>query len=316
MAKGASLGEVWKYTKQAVRYSKEMTKLRNEELQLKYGVATRPDNQSLKKKLAIISDKIAKHPFSPALAGGMIQSLGVEMLTRDLDSTQGLQVSIEDIFKKLTEDEKENLNKFNAIVKKLSKGGGEKIQMEYWYQALADKLNDTTLGKAPGKIINDMALNLKNIKNEDSAVKYLGELVAAPGSSLVKFGGAMTIYADIIPRWIIYKHNRNINMSEREAISDAINSLPNYVIGMPESLKFWSDLYITPFPSFYTRIQRVILTLAHKSPVSFAGHLVVNELIGGGANITGSNIFSKLMNGSFISAPTELDYIPYANIFD
>jgi hypothetical protein len=144
-------------------------------------------------------------------------------------------------------------------------------------------------------------------------------LLASPDSNIIRFAGAMTIYDDLIPRWIMYKHNINNGMSEREAINDALSALPNYMYGMPSKMKFISDIYVTMFPSFWTRIQATIVALMLRHPASFGAQVVTANVLAelgiSGTNITSSNIINKFINDSLTSLPTELPLLPYMHLF-
>jgi hypothetical protein len=88
---------------------------------------------------------------------------------------------------------------------------------------------------------------------------------------------------------------------------------------MPKGLKFMSDLYLMPFPSFFTRIQAVLANLAVKNPVSLSTHLLENALLGAhGQNILESNIFTKFNKDSIFTSPFDAispsNMIPYINI--
>ena len=317
LSKGASFQEVFKYGQEAAKLSSQMIELRNERLALLLeldGTTNIQKKQSLEIKLKNKEDEIAKHEFSPALANGFIQSLGTEMLTQDRESVRGLEVEMNRIISKLTELPNGDRTELAKLVMKFSKFGfnGESV-----YLYLGSKLEKFGPTKGVADIVKGVGEELKAIKSKEDAKAYMGMMIATPSSPLVRFGGAMTLYADLIPRWILYKHNKNAGMSENDATKDALLSLLDYKITMPPSLKFMSDLYLMPYPSFFLRIQRVIVNLLEKNPVSLSANLLSNELLGNhGQNILSSNIFSKFEKGSLFTNPFDIintdNIIPYS----
>jgi len=168
--------------------------------------------------------------------------------------------------------------------------------------------------------LRGMAEDMNAVRTSEDMTKYIAELLAAPDSALVRFGGAMTVYADLLPRWIMYRHNINSGMTDREAADDALEALPNYMFGMPSEVKFLSDLYVTPFPSFYMRIQKTLFTLATKAPVSFGTQMVTGDILREmfgltGTSIISTNLVNKMSNNSILSDPTDLPFVPYSHLF-
>jgi hypothetical protein len=308
-AKGASFQEIFVYTREAIKLSREMTDLRNELLQAKYEMAMN-NNARTQLNVKKAEEKLAKHEFSPALAGGFFQSLGTDILS-DMDTAQGIQVDIESMFSKLTKSEKKQFTKFNELVKKMANSGSTAVQMDAIYARLSDMLRDTEAGRKPADVLKEMSRHLKNIKSNKDMSKYLAEWVGAPNSSLVKFGAAMTVYADLIPRWIMYKHNINSGMKHDEAMVDARKALPDYTKNMPETLQWLSDLYVVPFPSFFTRVPAIVINAAKRTPLTVLEQIV---FVDSSLTVYHSNPVTKLINGTLISDPTDLTWMPYSNM--
>ncbi len=319
LAKGASFEEIYRYSKEAVKYSKEMTDLRNKRLELLLKKRGSTDENEVKKyesEIRAVEKEISTHPFSAAHANGFIQSLGTEMLVKDRESISGLQVEMDKVLDKLTVLPDGEQTKLAKAVMKFAKFGfnGEAI-----YSYIGDKLEGMESTEKLGKLVKTVADDIASMKNSDDAKAYLGMLIATPNSTFVKFGGALTIYADLVPRWILYRHNKNSGMSEAEAVQDALVAIPDYKVNMPKGLKFMSDLYLMPFPSFFTRIQRVLLNLATRNPVSLSTNLIENAILGShGQNILASNIFSKFTKDSIFTNPFDAinpgNMVPYSNI--
>ena len=330
MAKGASFQEAFKYSKEAMQGSKRFTKLLNDQSRIDFELAlfkqTKTNSKEDKAKLEklerqkkVIGNSIKNDPFAPAYYHGFMQSLGTDIISRDRDSAQGLQVTMEDLISKFTTDDKGELTKFNNAVKRFADLGGDNFNISYVYNMLANKVENLPAGESPAGLLNDMARDMNSIRKSKDMTKYLAELLAAPNSTIVRLGGAMTVYADLIPRWVMYRHNINASMSDQDAANDALRSLPNYMFGMPSEVKFLSDIYVTPFPSFYLRIQKTIWELATKFPVSFGSQLVIGDILREMFGITGTsvlsaNLINKFNNNSIGSSPMELPFIPYSHM--
>lgn len=321
-AKGSSIPEIMKYGREAPKLMREMTLLRNKKLQIEFDINVNGESNKRLEQLKDINKKIKEHRFSPALAHGFIQSMGTELLAKDPDAVQGLEVDMLKLVKKLTHNNKGELTKFNNLVHKFANLGGTSFGIDTLYAALADRIGKIEEGESVANILNDMSEEMASLKSEKDMTKYLGELIATPGSQMVRLGEAMTMYADLIPRWILYNHNLNKGMSDEEAAKDALLSLLDYKVQMPPELKFLSDLYFIPFPSFGLRIQKVLIAMAMKQPVSLAEQLGVNLLLGAhGENMVSSNIVSKWDNGTIITNPNDIihngaNLIPYNNMLN
>lgn len=327
-AKGSSIQEIYKYTLEVTTGTKRLGKARNAVLKAKYelSVVKTTENSSATKikkyedRLAAAEKALKEDPLSAALANGFIQSLSTEMFTHDRESIQGLQVDFEELLGKLTKDEKGKFTKLNNAIHKAANFGGPNFGVETLMAKLADGLNNFESTKTYGEVMDEMSKDIAKIKSQKDMTAYIAEIAMSPGSHMVKVMSSATLYADLIPRWILYKHNINAGMSEQDAVKDALVSLLDYKQNMPKSLKFMSDLYILPFPSFFTRIQRVIYTMATRTPVSFAAQEISNEYLGyHGQNIIGSNFIRKWENDSWYSSPLDAvnlsNLFPYANFF-
>ena len=302
-SKGASLQEIWKYSKEASVYNKEITDLRNKRIQARISALGRGVDPSIDTTVLALDKKIKDHPFSGALANGYIQSLGTELLVKDRDAISGLQTDIDSIVNKIMKDDKDKATAFNKAVMLFAKKFP--IHMDQLYLALGDKLEQYKGTKSVGEIVTNMGDRLKNIKSEEDATKYMSELIGAPNSSLVSLGGALTLYADLLPRWIIYRHNLNAGMSEQEAVMDTIQALPDYKIQMPAEMKWMSDMFFSPFPSFFTRITTSAINIGVKQPVSFMMGLASGEYLGT-PNIYNSTIIGKYAQDMIFTNPLDI----------
>lgn len=292
-AKGASFQEMYRYTREAVDGSKRLTKLLNDQFDAEYRLALSDDEveiQTINTELEKIAKTIEDDSFSAALRNGFIQSMGTEMIAKDSESVQGLEVNMKKWIKKAMITNEGDMTSFHKLVKRVS----PYVPVDHLYTHLGGLLEKAETTEDIGKSIREMGDRLKRVKSQEDMSDLMAELVATPDSQLVRVGSGLTIYADMLPRWVIYRHSINTGMTEKEAVAEALNSLLDYKVNMPKEMKFMSDLFLLPFPSFFVRIQRVILSLAKDNPVSFGAQMTVNDLLGStGYNILGSNIITR-----------------------
>ena len=319
LSKGASVIEAFKYGTEGVRLTREMTNLRNERLLLKIEFDGEVDNnkkQELEKKLKEVEKKISEHEFSPALRHGFIQSLGTEVLSRERESLTGLQVEMDKIISKLTQTPTGEKTKLANNLMKFANWG---VDGEAIFLHLGDLLRKFESTKAIGDILHRVNVELSSIKTRGDANAYISTLLAAPNSSFVRLGGALTLYADLIPRWILYKHNINSGMSEEDSARDALITLLDYKVQMPPAIKFLSDLFILPYPSFFLRAINIVANLAITNPISFIYNILIILATGATAESTVGAVYNKIFgDGRLVSSPLNLitlkNLIPYANL--
>lgn len=317
-AKGASLQEIWAYSKEAYEGQARIADIRNERTKLIYLRATKqpntPEYRSLTKKIEAVDKKLLEDPFNPAYANGFMQSLGTQLIQEDGTSSQGLQSEIETIIKKYMIDKNGKSTPLNDAIKKAANAGGPLFQLDTLYGAAGDLLKNRGT-QSEKNVLKKFQEHLEGIKSKDDMSEYVAELVASPNSNLVKLGSAATLMADMMPRWIVYRHALNEGMSEQQALEEALKAIPDYKEELPSSLQFLSDLYILPFPSFFVRIQRTIANLAVNHPMSAGGQLLWEEYTGTNTTIMGSDIVRKTLKGNLISDPTDVAVFPYAQLF-
>jgi len=315
-AKGASIRQMIDYTKEAYTGSKEVTALRNKRSDLMFKKAALPEGskgyKTIEDQIAAINLEMYEHPFNPAYANGFIQSLGTQLIHQDGTSSKGLEATIEHTIRKYMVKEGKS-TPLNDAIKKAANFGGKAFAIETLYGALGTLL-DNKGSKSEAEVLNGFKSHMETIKNADDMSAYVAELIASPNSNLVKLGSAATVLADLIPRWVIYRHNIDKGMSEQAAVEDALLSLPDYKEELPSSLQFLSDLYVLPYPSFFVRITRVIGSLAIHTPVSVAGQMAWENYMGASFNMYGSDVFSKAYHGYLVSNPMDLVTAPYAQL--
>jgi hypothetical protein len=294
MTRGVSVPKILKYGSEAIRLSHDLEKIRSELVAKKLLLASEPSNASLISEIKSIESKLQNHELSPALFNGLIQSLSTDIILKEYDTVSGLQNNIEEFINKLARERTSGeLNELGSFIMKASKYG---VNMESIIEIVNQKTKGVT-GESFSKLITEMTTNIKTIKEEGDVAKYISQYIAAPSSEVTKFGSAMTQYADLVPRWILYKDLKEKGVSEKDAVLDALESFIDYKMNMPKEVKVLSDFTVLLFPSFWFRIQKVIYRLAKENPFSFGSTLIANEILGlKGAHIINSNIIDKFFS--------------------
>jgi hypothetical protein len=325
MAKGTSIQEVIKYNTEAIKLNKEMTNLRNRKIMLEVEAAMyNGGDEHVKKKFEAkidkLNDQINKHPFSVAMSNGFLNSIATDMVPTERDAIGGLNHKMEQLLQKLTVNgETKEYTKFNNTIKNLANKG---VNIEVIYTAMANGVGKFENMKNVEDMLRTVADDMSKAKSKEDMTNYLEQFVLSPNSHIVRLGSAATLYSDLLPKWALYRHNINSGMSEQEAAIETLNTTLDYKMNMPPSMKFLSDLYIMPFPTFFVRIQRVLLSLMYKNPASFTLNIAGIELANAaGFNTTftilNSNIFNKWEKDSIFTSFFDIargtNFIPFSN---
>lgn len=221
-----------------------------------------------------------------AMNAGVMQSLTTDIITRDYDTITGLQKNIEGFFNRLThtsDGEKNNMHK--AIMWYAKRG----INVDSMMANIAEMGKDSEVFSGIAKEIGIMGERISKIKADDDVAKYLGEYFASPSSTLTRLGSMATTYPDAMSR-IIYrdhliaksgKSESQMTDAEITAINLKVSDMmPDYSFAPPMELDALGRYFITPFVSYSARIQRVILNLANKNPLTFFGGLLLADMMG------------------------------------
>jgi hypothetical protein len=312
-AVGVPLIKIPEYTNQAIKELKTLEALRGEVVGYTFLAHQDP---KYKGRLEEVQKKLREHPLASVHYNGFIQSLSTDIIMKNFNTISGLQHDVEEIINKLVrvDSGKGELNEIGKFILSTSKKGP---RVEELLGVLADKIQGTTVSNEVSGWMKNVGENLAKIKEDEDVARYLTQVMPVPGSELIKLGSAAVQYADVIPRIILFKHLKNIGKSEKEAVLESIEAFVDYKVNMPKELKVVSDYGILLFPSFWLRIQRVIMNLGRKHPVNFGTSYAMTELLGTDSmNILGQNIFSKLDSGILHTPYISLDsllltsYIP------
>ena len=306
LSKNISAVKIAKYGKQAISEVKDLEDLRSEALVHKLDVMA--GKKGAQKKLDEINKKIKDHPISFALYHGMIQSISTDIVLKDYDTVSGLQRDIEKLFNKITHNKDgETLTGVGSLVKTFMQKG---YSAEDALQVISAKTKGSFLPDAVSEVTEEVSNNLKRIKKQEDVDKYLSQFIAGPDSEAARIGSALTQYADLIPRIIMFKDRIDNGFTEEEAVKESLESFIDYKVNMPKEIKILSDYGVLLFPSFWMRIQRIILMQAKNSPASVIGTLSMSQMMGGHLpNIIDSNIFGKWSNDQILNV-VDLELLP------
>ena len=301
MSRNISLLKIMQYGSKITAALPELSKLQNDLVAAKLFAASDPGNASKAARIATIEKQISDHPFAFIIKNGYVSSISTDLILKDSATVTGLENDIENFLNKLVRDNKGDLN---TIGKFISKAGKIGVSVEDGLNIVGNILKSNKYSKGSGKILEDVSAELSRIKDKEDVAKYLMQFMAAPGSEAVKLGSASIQSIEVISKTILHMHLKDIGKSENEAIEDVTNSFFDYTVNMPESMKVLSDYIILLFPTFWARIQRVIMLLGRDHPVSLATAYAVAELLGmESVHVVGSNLVTKFDDGSIINAP-------------
>lgn len=301
VSRNISVLKVFSYGKKVLEALPELNTLRNELVAAKLFADADPLNKAKQDKVLSVQKAISNHPFAFIIKNGYVSSLSTDLILKDSAAVTGLENDIENFLNKIVRDNKGDLN---SIGKFISKAGKMGVSTEDALNVVSGLLNKTDMTKGTSKLIDSVSNELVRIKEKEDVAKYLMQFIAAPGSEAVKIGSASIQSIEVVSKAILHMHLKDIGKTEDEAIQDVTDSFFDYTANMPESMKLPSDYSILLFPTFWARIQRVILMLGRDQPVSLASAFLISEALGlDSTHIIGSNLISKFDNGSVLNSP-------------
>ena len=233
------IDEIAKGYPEALAHAKRMSELEGRlvsaKLRLAQAEAVGEDTKRFQREVEVVNELIKRHPFSPAISNGFIQSQGTSMLIKEYDTISGLQKSIDNIVELVMKDKKGNPTKVHdGVVKLMNFGFGvddiinsvsnmSKVKGTSFGEELAGiadrlaekkgkdviKAEEKRLGR---KLTED---EIREIQSEADTVRYVSEFIAAPSSELVRQGSRVMQMADIMARWTLYKHEMVKNLKEK-----------------------------------------------------------------------------------------------------
>jgi len=305
LTKGIPLGSIIKETTKASKGLKELQDLHGKLIQANINVWGYPEEKRYVKIRDNIKKQLENHKYNFAYFNGFQQSLSTDVILKDFDTITGLHNDVKNIIKKfVNKANSEELNAFGEIVKKFMKSGNGGID------GLMVKLANMGETGMLKQSLKDIADSMKKTRKDEDVAQYLSNLFYSPGSEVTKAGTAFMQWTDTVPRIILYQHLRNKGINDTEAVQQAMDTFIDYRPNMPKEIQFLSDTFISPFPAFAIKAQKVIWNLLKTKPVSSSmqlfADLTQSHLFGvdvNKLNIFGSNVFEKIYKDELISHP-------------
>lgn len=293
-------------SKEALEGIKGLVELRNQVIAAEFehnALGTLATEKALK----TLRDKLAKHPMATAVANGFVQSMGTDLLHRNYDTVSGLQRDIESVINKAVKNPD---GSFNNLGKFVNSAGT--FMPAFSLDAVARFVGEQAKGKgksldAVAKILTNMADGYKEARESGDPAKYLSQFIAAPDSEVTKAGSGLMQYGDFTARWVYYKHLKNSGVSEKEAAAQVLETFIDYRVNMPKELKLLSDYGILMYPTYWTRIQKIIYIATLRNPVTAGVGAVTEGLLGNVLpTIYDSNIITKATSwNGIINSPMD-----------
>jgi hypothetical protein len=312
MSRNVPVNVIYSKTKRTMNDMATLTKLREDLLQAEFSNRVNP-SKATEAKIKRLEDEISNHPLAAAHFNGFIQSLAIELSSKNEHTISGLHKDISSLVGYLFRDDKGALNLAGKAIMKMSKFGvnGEDILI-----GVANKLGDKSKSPSPKAIaesLAEMGNHIKDIKARDDIEAYVQEYLGTPGTSMVAVGSAAVQAVDVVAKVIDYENSLEIavknfkkdnkrepNKDELKAMSEeaaqeALQNFIDYKVNIPREFRFLEQTGITSFISFTSRIQRVMLRSLRNNPVNAAFTIIINDLLNleGGSTIFDANIFER-----------------------
>jgi len=285
-----------KYGKEAVRYHKEFSQLRQKQIMLSMMVKGTDEADStyktLKSQLDEVDATIEVHPFKVAEDNGFNQTLSTQMLIGDREANEGLQRRLDGFLSKVDD--------YPSVVKIMDSMSNTGLSLASILTYADSKVTSNGTLKSE---LTRLSQKFNAIKDTKQHQKLISEILASPGQSeLVRYGGAVTTMVDLIGKWTLYKHlidqmsqsKPNLSPQEMSDIATEIvhGSFIDYRDALPEQIEQWKSLGLFMFPHFLLRIQKMLWSLAYtKAVTGGATYVGMNELTNyGNAHIGNSLI--------------------------
>lgn len=261
-------------------------------------------------KLEAKEAEMKVHRFYDSFQAGFVQSYSTDMVIKEFDTISGVQKDINDVIDRMTTDKKGNPNAIHAAIKKWQAFGGDKLSLDSWMAAAGKsaKLKGTTVGDEMVAI----AERLKSKKDAESVADYISNIIGAPSSEIVSYGGAAMVVTDVLSKYALanfLQGRRNPvtgkTYTKEEAYYEANQTFIDYRYNIPQEIKALSDYGILMFPAFWLKVQKVIASLVKYHPVNSLGGYAIESALGiNGVNVLNEAFPMKLLDGSVIHDPT------------
>jgi hypothetical protein len=308
LAYGVPVQEIPRLIKESIVDMKSLEKLRLKQLELEI---KKYSGEDVDNKLKRVKESIKTHPMAIMLNTGMMQSISVEVMNKDESVISGLQNDIESLLNKFLKDSNGKNNGLAKAIKALSQSGHQSMNVETLLQFAGKSAKNFKALQSFGDNLIESGDRIEHNKKTGDMAKYISEFIASPDSAMVRFGSFAVQSIDIVSRKILLDTLIAQGKSEHDAIKITLESFVDYKINMPKEVKALSDYGVLLFPSFWMRIQKVILATVKANPAGVAFGTSIQQFIDIHPDtIIDSNIIVKMFgkhfdgNGlDFINAP-------------
>jgi hypothetical protein len=206
---------------------------------------------------------------------------------------------------------------------KLLLNAGHTLGQEKQIQRDILRLEDTIARNPITKLVDAglMPTIVEDIASEDDIYSYKSALTRkvegfTNGLPEAVRGAAKTIYmthdtplyqglsrvtqlSDFVARYTLYQHlttRKNNPLSEKDAISRAVDSFIMYDVPMHPVLQYLDDTGMTMFTKYFLRIQRVLRTMYHDNPARVLAALLLDNTLGLGPIVLDSAAAFRIGN--------------------
>jgi len=317
LSRNIPITTVYSKTKRIANDMVEFTKLREELLHAEFKNRANP-SKTLAKKIESLEEKIKTHRMSSAYFRGFIQSIAIDISQKNEHTAAGLHKDVGSILTKIFRNDTGSLNRAGKAVDYLSKFAinGEDILLRV--SAIAKAKGSSNVAKATADMLEDIANNIKRIKDKSDVEAYIQEYMATPGTALVNVGSVLVQTPDVIAKVILHEHlveqkvrkyrdSHNGRGPDRDALYaineeaaiESVTSFIDYKMNIPRELRLLEQTGVTSFISFWSRIQKVILVSLRNNPVNALITILINEMLNlDGGTILDASFVEKWGSGS------------------
>jgi len=264
MSRNVPVNVIYTKTKRVMNDMADLTTIRENLLQAEFQNRIK-STPSLVKRINKLENDIKNHPLAAAHFNGFIQSLAIELSSKNEHTLSGLHNDVSSLLNYLFKDDKGSLNIAGKSIMKFSKFG---VNGEDLLIAVANKLGSKTKAASPQAIaasLKEMGEHIKDIKERDDISAYIQEYLGTPGTSMVAVGSAAVQAVDVVAKVVDYENNIDVKVKnfvkdkkrkpstdELKALSDvaaqeALENFIDYKVNIPREFRFLEQTGVTSF---------------------------------------------------------------------
>ena len=312
MSRNVPVNVIYTKTKRVMNEMADLTTIRDDLLHAEFQNRIN-STPALVKRISKLENDIKNHPLAAAHFNGFVQSLAIELSSKNEHTLSGIHNDVSSLLNYLFKDDKGSLNIAGKSIMKFSKFG---VNGEDLLIAVANKLSSKTKSASPQAIatsLKEMGEHIKDLKEQDDISAYIQEYLGTPGTSMVAAGSAAVQAVDVVAKVVDYENNMDIKVKnfvkdkkrkpsadELKVLSDdaaqeALENFIDYKVNIPREFRFLEQTGVTSFISFTSRIQRIMFRSLRNNPVNAMFTIMLNDMlnIDGGSTIFDANIFER-----------------------